>query len=398
MTSQAKVQKAVYVLGAGFSNPAGGPDQGKLMNLILNLPEVCPETKQAKQAFRDFLVKVMKLDPETMNDFALEDIYTPIDRCLADNIPFRGQTVKQLEELRSQMEYLISLAIDESFREKGRTDAAAGAYVDEFARYLVRTAADRKRRAEHEGLASAKAYDPLSVISLNWDIALDNAIFEALKISDKYEDGDYKPIGVVDYCCYISSLEKHAPRIQSGLWALGAKGYNVKLLKIHGSMNWLQCSNCQRLFVDFNEKKIIPNFLNPGKCRHCSGYSIKARLQGSLVMPTFLKDLSNFQIKLIWQNAGVELMEADKVVFIGYSLPHADFEFKQLLARMVRDDANIDVVLFEGKTEESKSLYQQEVRRYQQFFGTRRVTPRGKGKGIQEFVKELTAGATPTEA
>lgn len=52
------------------------------------------------------------------------------------------------------------------------------------------------------------------------------------------------------------------------------------------------------------------------------------------------KDLSNFQIKLVWQNAGVELMEAARLVFIGYSLPHADFEFRQLMSRMVRHDAS----------------------------------------------------------
>jgi len=61
-------------------------------------------------------------------------------------------------------------------------------------------------------------------------------------------------------------------------------------------------------------------------------------------MPTFLKNLTNTQYKLIWQNAAIELSEATKIVFIGYSLPAADFEMKQILSRMVRDTAEIEVV------------------------------------------------------
>jgi hypothetical protein len=61
----------------------------------------------------------------------------------------------------------------------------------------------------------------------------------------------------MDYCCYVSSLDQDDPRIRSGLWSLGCRGYNVKLLKLHGSMNGLQCPNCQRLLVKFGLKTEI---------------------------------------------------------------------------------------------------------------------------------------------
>ena len=57
------------------------------------------------------------------------------------------------------------------------------------------------------------------------------------------------------------------------------------------------------------------------------------KLQSNLLLPTYLKNLSNIQIKLVWQNAAIELSEAMRIVFIGYSLPAADFEIRQLLAR-----------------------------------------------------------------
>src|SRR5689334_20255178 len=100
-------------------------------------------------------------------------------------------------------------------------------------------------------------------------------------------------------------------------------------------------------------------------------------------MPTFLKDLTNFQIKLIWQNAALGLMEADRLVFIGYSLPHADFEFRQLLSRMVHKKAKIHVVLFDNETPDGTRQYEDERKRYRQFFSGRTLT--FEPRGVAEF-------------
>jgi len=86
-------------------------------------------------------------------------------------------------------------------------------------------------------------------------------------------------------------------------------------------------------------------------------------------MPTFLKNFSNPQYKIIWQNAGIELSEAQKIVFIGYSLPQADFEMRQLLSRMIRKDAVIEVVDYGKETDEKIKATKQ---RYEVFFGKRK--------------------------
>jgi hypothetical protein len=80
-------------------------------------------------------------------------------------------------------------------------------------------------------------------------------------------------------------------------------------------------------------------------------------------------------------------MEARHLVFIGYSLPHADFEFRQLLSRMVHRDATVDVVLFEGSSEEQKQHYSAEKDRYEQFFGTRNI--KFHSGGVIEYVQRL---------
>ena len=232
--------------------------------------------------------------------------------------------------------------------------------------------------------SEAKDYDPFSIISLNWDILLDNALNVALSDRDGPVTDDYAPFGVVDYCCYISSLRADDRRIRTGLWTLGCRGYNIKLLKLHGSMNWLQCPNCQQLFIGFDEKHNIVNYTHPRPCRHCRDHGHKSTLRGSLVMPTFLKDLNNFQVKLIWQNASVELMEARRLVFVGYSLPSADFEFRQLLSRMVHRDAKIEAFLWGGA-----ATFSDEEKRYKDFFSRHDV--KVFGGGAAEFVnREVT--------
>jgi len=380
--------KVVYVLGAGFSIPAGAPPQADILGEIFDLGDHDQRIAAAKTRLRRFLLKDLHVNKEDATKVALEDIYTPIDRCIADGTSLRGRPHIQVQKLRGEIGYLISQAIAERVSNRLSTEQGSSAYIDRFAEYLVGLAAHKATLAKGSNDATAaKQYDPFSIICLNWDILLDNALHNAL-LREHAGSGDYDPFGVVDYCCYISSLNATDTRIRTGLWSLGCRGYNVKLLKLHGSMNWLQCPNCQRLFVEFGEKRGILERLGADECRHCKKYGHSNLLQGSLVMPTFLKDLSNFQIKLVWQNAGVELMEAKGLVFIGYSLPHADFEFRQLLTRMIWRDAPVDVVLFEGETEKSKRDYKDVSERYRQFFSGHDLT--FHPKGVEEYTRRIS--------
>ena len=75
-------------------------------------------------------------------------------------------------------------------------------------------------------------------------------------------------------------------------------------------------------------------------------------------------------------------MEARKIVFIGYSLPDADFEFRQLLSRMVHPSAEIEVVLW-GKADS----YKDEKKRFERFFAGKKLS--FEPDGVQAFVDKL---------
>ncbi len=374
--------KTVFILGAGFSIPAGAPSQYRLIQKMIELrdrPQFKPIVDDWVTQLESFLSNELCISKDRFFEVALEDIFTPIDRCILDGISFRGIENAQLPGLRNNFYSLIVLALRHSLR-NGRRD-----YINNFSNYLVDIA---KSRIGNEKI------DQVSVITTNWDIALDNSLQNVIKKIPKVQNAPFA--GVVDYCCHISSLKEKDELIKPGLYALGKGGFNMKLLKLHGSMNWLQCPKCQRLYVKFYANNPGGFLAHNQFCRHCrNNFNTEndrhIKLVPNMIMPTFLKDLNNFQVKLIWQNAGIELSEASIVIFIGYSLPYADFELRQLLSRMIRSDAKIEAVLH---VNDNPDIVPDEFKhmtagfRYQSFFSGRELTL--NYDGVVEYINKLT--------
>jgi len=347
--------KTVYVLGAGFSIDANAPAQEKLVEKIFELHEKNPDiyAKGAVDKFEKFLTKILFIPKEKLKEVPLEDIFTPLDRCLMDNVSFRGLHTDEIVKTRKNIYYLIAETLNKLLSSSDKE------YINQFGDFLVNKAT---KRAGY----NYRKVDPVSIISMNWDILLDNSLKNSIERLVE------NPKGVVDYCCYISSFDENDHSIKPGLEILGGGGFNIKLLKLHGSLNWLHCPRCYSLFVGFDEKISLLEFYNKQSCRHCDKNfkNEKTFLSSNLIMPTFLKNLSTPQLKLIWQNAGVEFAEATRIVFIGYSLPQADFEMRQLLSRMVGKDTLIEVVDYGNENEPKINDLK---KRYSIFFGSRKV-------------------------
>lgn len=326
--------KTVYILGAGFSVDAGAPTQAAIIHEAFRLHNSEPQNFDEDRfgEFTNFIKDQLNVAEGNFADTNLEDIFTPLDRCLSESSQFRGIGLDKIMKVRESVFYVvgrtIQLLLDETKKSKN--------YIYKFADYLT------KKSSIRAGI-NYKSEDPVSVISTNWDILLDNSIYQSLQSNTGYD-------GVVDYCCYISSKDENDTTVKPGLEKLGQGGFNVKLLKLHGSLNWVQCPRCARLYAQFDQKEAMLNFAHPSSCRHCDSNFPEENgnhiLSANLIMPTYLKDLSNPQYRIIWQNAGIEISEADELVFIGYSLPYADFEMRQLLSRMTRKSAKIHVVDF----------------------------------------------------
>ncbi len=62
-----------------------------------------------------------------------EDVYTPIDRCIADGVSFRGKRPLNLKKIRNELDSLIAIEIKFGFEEANRNQD----YVQKFACHLV---------------------------------------------------------------------------------------------------------------------------------------------------------------------------------------------------------------------------------------------------------------------
>ena len=203
----------------------------------------------------------------------------------------------------------------------GYSDAELNVFRIALLRTVVRTLelAIRFRR-DRNTIQPANAYSELAyqisrrasevaVITFNYDIALDHALFS------------------------------HGVPV-----SYGKEENGVPLLKLHGSINWGYCTTCasiqtspwELLGVEMDEKTGTVAF-PVGSQMIDSGFNSPCghRIQGYplIVPPTWQKNYeANEAIRQVWIRAAHELKDAEHVLVIGYSLPDSDLFFRYLYA------------------------------------------------------------------
>ncbi len=343
--------KTVYILGAGFSYPAGIPTQKELLVEIINYKKfICCDMDPNRDKVIKYIFEVFGLDSEQAKKLDLEDIYTPIHQSISKNEYLKNYSPDKLRDVEESLNYLVSTAIELGKGGRVKSKEYVSSFIDQITQH---------KRTNTKN-------DSVSIFTTNWDILLDKTLFEKNEL-------------VVDYCCHHTGLDGDNKNIPA-LVAIERNIPTIKLLKLHGSLNWIMCPKCERLFIHKQVKISIQAFLEDTECNHCKqdGYNIK--LQSILGLPSFQKDLDSFHLKHIWNQAKVELSEATKLVFIGYSFPLADFEFRSLLTKHSRDEVVVDVVTY------SKEIVSnEEINRYRNYFGNK--LHKIYNKGVEEYVK-----------
>ncbi|MFA7673520.1 MAG: hypothetical protein WCY62_06670 [Clostridia bacterium] len=371
-------KKTVYILGAGASKTIGLPLQGEMLKKIfelrprkvatdssfidiaLNIDEqqllrLYEEFNKQRLVLADFIVEnfgnatmkseykliasVNEDEEDHSNRYniacklnvSLEDLFTFFDKIIIGREHFRTYSSDNIQDIHTALRKCIifTLAYYCIIMEEKENS------LDAFAQILLRNKID--------GISGD---EEISVITMNWDAYLDKKLF---RICNEYNESKTRQKILPDLCFYDYSYNQNQKRIVST--QIKAKGCrNIKLLKLHGSINWLICPYCGRVFVDYTYDIAVDEMKNDCFCPLCwNEFGEKAPIMNSmLITPTFLKDLNNLNIKNIWHNALIELTEASKVVFIGYSFPDADFEMRCLLKKAIKPETQIEVVLHES--------------------------------------------------
>lgn len=173
--------------------------------------------------------------------------------------------------------------------------------------------------------ACHQAYQ-LVIVTTNYDLIPDKAIGWLNDRALGYDDLD-KPardIRRFTYGSYIRGVWDSRPEGPALIeayhhWQPFESG--IQVYKLHGSLNWAYCSRCGEVDLSFGLTDLLAVYsLEPIRCAAgCGG-----TYTWLIVPPTHLKTYEYPLLKKTWLNAEAALTAAQRVVFIGYSLPPPD--------------------------------------------------------------------------
>ena len=236
--------KIVYTLGSGFSAPLGIPVQKRILPQIFSL-EVTPEESAEAVDFENTRQEVENfiqiLFGDNIERVTLEDIFTILDRALAFKENFRQFSWSRLLEIRDKIVSCILFAFNYlSDKSEKKTE------FEKFAKFLVEDAKTSRKELS------------ITIMNLNWD-----NVFETFL-------NDFQP-GMLDYGTVVFNINEGDDTCVNSIHT--ERNQRLRFLKLHGSLNWLYCSNCGRLFVRPYKTIALDAFYRPVKCRFCKNLS-----------------------------------------------------------------------------------------------------------------------------
>jgi len=335
--------KTVVLFGAGATKACGGPLTNEILPQAFE-PTVINDIRREgfTELLDQFLIENFHLSPQQADraesDYpALPLLLSLIDTAIDRNQPMGPDwAVEQLRLVREALEYTIFALLEYKLR--------------------------RLRRNCYKELLDAitpPGGDTPTVISLNYDIIVDNAMVGR---------NDCLP----DYGCDITT-ERY--------WQLPHRG---TLFKIHGSLNWSYCPACYRLDLGVTESgrthKMLEELyqINPLEPRYsCHGFpcpGCETPVEPVLITPTQLKDYRNPHVQRVWTLADQALRRAERVIIVGYSLPDDDLDviylLKRSLGQLVRKKPRKITVVEYTDDDSLQAIDEHPVgRRYRTIFG-----------------------------
>ncbi len=352
------LKKTIYFLGAGFSSEAKIPVQNRLIYEIFDSTIKDTKYRSYKKKLKKFLEEIYNCNVDdcinkNIGFPDLEDIFSLIDASIETQGHLKRYNFFSLLEINDALSYCLRAIINEKMNVPN--------YIDDFVDALIQLRLINQER------------DFFTVITTNWDKVLINSIRKraseiidgilsdnrAANINSKYLEpnarndhrNNRKNIPLIDYCIYTNAFSHDNNHIPS--FKIKAMGFaNIKIIHLHGTTDWMYCPCCGNMYSPPSHLKtnlLNKKLMNSATCKNCrdtiKNDKDKTKLIPFLIMPTYLKDLSNPHIKDIWRNAAVEIREAERLVIIGYSLPQADFLIRNLLTKNIGENTEIFVVL-----------------------------------------------------
>ena len=336
-------RKTVYIIGAGSTAGLGIPTSNAQLELFKKLAE--SEDNTLCQLYRIVTKRFAN------KDYGINDVFNLIDTALflKTGLYDDVERIEYIELLRAKRE-LVS-CIFEEFKNKIATidDCVYKQYV-EFYYQLA------KRELNNKFNGNVKMYEreffiaDYSIINFNWDlcslfpiIAANQRInhendryinIDGLPQLRMYTDFNYESASLMDGTSWYPFTESSAVVANSDEHNGKRRVVLLKAFYPHGLMNSFKCPKCARhslyLGKQFEIKEVCKSIDYSKdkplyKCMSC-GTEISAKDFNVLVQSNF-KERNSFleetRIKMF-----CELESAERLVFIGYSMPQDDIDYR----------------------------------------------------------------------
>ncbi len=314
----------VFVFGAGASYAEGAPLRTDILPMILDRPDRELRRSAAHQVVARFLRDNFVWDRELMVYPSFEEVFGFLDYFIQKNESLsRNYPPSVIVEIKEALIKLTHHAISSS------TPAASRVY---------RLFWEAVNRHNHN----------VSVITLNYDTCIDDAF---LHMFPRNMYLDYRlDLANYDYSDEVEARNWWVNPREPILCLEHMLPVAIKVIKLHGSLNWKYCSCCNQVLLTPFDKSIDlglpagpdasgqPGLAWPRCTRDGSEYHTL------LVPPSHLKDLTHPVISSLFIEASRELRRARKVVFVGYSLPESDVHLRAILKKSLRPQTEVIVI------------------------------------------------------
>lgn len=276
--------EVVLITGAGFSIPGGMPSQATILENLENFTPGIMESdglayNSAKQNIHRFLNAIFfgegdnedlkQENVERLASIALEDVYTILGRSLQGEDVLPPFSLEELQKIRLSLDACVIYYFN-SLQEKERQNG------EDLYKNLY------QRLEEMYG-------NKWATISTNWDTLWDNVVIDNMEKKNLYVDYGGPVFRIVNDCVINPSKD------QLGL----------KLLKLHGSFNWLECPRCHTIFASKGNLGWRGCF-DPIRCPRCIcpvESTEEPKLRPLFLTPTMLKRIKNPILQIIWDEA-----------------------------------------------------------------------------------------------
>lgn len=293
-------------LGAGASKTFGFPLTAEILpkirsrllegGLFGNTPSAMKQEEDLHVLLRSVFPGIKEIADEGLP--LITEVLSLVDySLLSSSVSSLDLSRKRLEEFRRLLERAVVATLDWPYQNMN-VPACLKKFGD-WVRYLI------------------KSGEPVSIISTNYDIAVEKEVFRhwtITEIEDRFDFGiEWRD----------PSRDELHPR---------PKNPACRIYKLHGSLNWLHCPLCDHIYINtsgsiihqaFREERVDENTCDCGYWP----------LEPMIVAPSAVRDVRNSNVVEVWRHALETMRRAENWIIIGYSFPPEDIAIRSMFQR-----------------------------------------------------------------